>query len=65
MVCASNLHTRDEIGRLAGAFNAMLEELAAAREREISDQRSEVPRCKSTRAGFASNNGRDGGLYCT
>ena len=33
-----NLHRRDEIGRLAGAFNAMLEELAAAREREISDQ---------------------------
>jgi C4-dicarboxylate-specific signal transduction histidine kinase len=34
----ANLHRRDEIGRLAGAFNAMLEELAAAREREISDQ---------------------------
>src|SRR4029077_1348837 len=33
-----NLHRRDEIGQLAGAFNAMLEELAAAREREISDQ---------------------------
>ena len=33
-----NLDRRDEIGRLAGAFNAMLEELAAAREREISDQ---------------------------
>ena len=33
-----DLHRRDEIGQLAGAFNAMLEELAAAREREISDQ---------------------------
>ena len=33
-----NLHRRDEIGQLAGAFNAMLEELAAARKREISDQ---------------------------
>ena len=33
-----NLHRWDEIGQLAGAFNVMLEELAAAREREISDQ---------------------------
>ena len=37
-----NLHRRDEIGQLAGAFNAMLEELATAREREISDQERSV-----------------------
>jgi signal transduction histidine kinase len=30
--------SRDEIGRLAAAFNAMLVELAAAREREAADQ---------------------------
>ena len=33
-----NLERRDEIGQLATAFNAMLAELAAAREREIADQ---------------------------
>lgn len=33
-----DLDREDEIGRLATAFNAMLEELAAAREREIADQ---------------------------
>jgi signal transduction histidine kinase len=31
--------SRDEIGRLAGAFNAMLAELAAARGREAADQK--------------------------
>ena len=62
----ANLHRRDEIGRLAGAFNAMLEELAAAREREISDQERSAAMQARARAGFASNNdGRDGGLYCT
>ena len=46
-----NLHRRDEIGRLAGAFNAMLEELAAARGREISDQeRSAVMQAELERA---------------
>lgn len=34
----TNLDRRDEIGQLATAFNAMLAELAAAREREIADQ---------------------------
>jgi signal transduction histidine kinase len=34
----SNLDRQDEIGQLAAAFNAMLAELAAAREREIADQ---------------------------
>ncbi len=33
-----DLDRQDEMGRLATAFNAMLEELAAAREREIADQ---------------------------
>jgi signal transduction histidine kinase len=33
-----DLDRTDEIGRLASAFNAMLEELAAAREREIADE---------------------------
>ena len=33
----TNLDRRDEIGQLATAFNAMLAELAAAREREIAD----------------------------
>jgi signal transduction histidine kinase len=33
-----DLHRRDEIGRLASTFNEMLEELSAAREREIADQ---------------------------
>jgi signal transduction histidine kinase len=33
-----DLNRGDEIGRLASAFNEMLEELAAAREREIADQ---------------------------
>jgi C4-dicarboxylate-specific signal transduction histidine kinase len=33
-----NLERRDEIGQLAAAFNAMLAELAAAREREVADQ---------------------------
>jgi signal transduction histidine kinase len=33
-----NLERRDEIGQLATAFNAMLAELAAAREREVADQ---------------------------
>ena len=33
-----NLKRRDEIGQLATAFNAMLAELAAAREREVADQ---------------------------
>ena len=33
-----NYDSRDEIGRLAVAFNGMLAELATAREREISDQ---------------------------
>ena len=33
-----NLERPDEIGQLATAFNAMLAELAAAREREIADQ---------------------------
>jgi signal transduction histidine kinase len=32
------LERSDEIGRLASAFNAMLEELAAARAREIADE---------------------------
>ena len=46
-----NLHRRDEIGQLAGAFNAMLEELAAARKREISDQeRSAVMQAELARA---------------
>jgi signal transduction histidine kinase len=34
----TNLDRRDEIGQLATAFNAMLAELAAAREREVADQ---------------------------
>ena len=34
----ANLARRDEIGQLATAFNAMLAELAAAREREAADQ---------------------------
>ena len=33
-----NLERKDEIGQLATAFNAMLAELAAAREREVADQ---------------------------
>ena len=33
-----NIDRKDEIGQLALAFNAMLEELAAAREREASEQ---------------------------
>jgi signal transduction histidine kinase len=33
-----DFHRRDEMGRLASAFNEMLEELSAAREREIADQ---------------------------
>lgn len=33
-----NLDRRDEIGQLATAFNAMLAELATAREREVADQ---------------------------
>jgi signal transduction histidine kinase len=33
-----NYESRDEIGRLAVAFNTMLAELAVAREREIADQ---------------------------
>jgi signal transduction histidine kinase len=33
-----DLDRRDEIGQLATAFNAMLAELAAAREREVADQ---------------------------
>jgi len=34
-----DLDRKDEIGRLARAFNAMLEDLAAAREREREDQK--------------------------
>ena len=34
----ATLDRRDEIGQLATAFNAMLEELARARERELADQ---------------------------
>ena len=34
----TNLDRQDEIGQLATAFNAMLAELAAGREREIADQ---------------------------
>ena len=34
----TRLDRRDEIGQLAIAFNAMLAELAAGREREIADQ---------------------------
>jgi C4-dicarboxylate-specific signal transduction histidine kinase len=34
-----NLERGDEIGRLAAAFNAMLKELSAARERERDDQK--------------------------
>jgi signal transduction histidine kinase len=34
----ANLDRQDEIGQLATAFNAMLEELASARERELADQ---------------------------
>ena len=34
----TTLDRRDEIGQLATAFNAMLAELASAREREIADQ---------------------------
>ena len=34
----TNLDRRDEIGQLATAFNAMLAELAAARDREVADQ---------------------------
>jgi signal transduction histidine kinase len=34
----SNYRSRDEIGRLASSFNAMLAELAAARERESATQ---------------------------
>ena len=33
-----NLERRDEIGQLATAFNAMLAELAAARERQVAEQ---------------------------
>src|SRR5262245_3944914 len=33
-----DFHRRDEVGRLASTFNQMLEELSAAREREIADQ---------------------------
>ena len=38
----TSLDRRDEIGQLATAFNAMLAELAAAREREIADQARNV-----------------------
>jgi signal transduction histidine kinase len=33
----TDYESRDEIGRLASAFNVMLEELAAGREREVAD----------------------------
>ena len=46
----TNLDRRDEIGQLATAFNAMLAELAAAREREIAD-RPATPRRKLSSRG--------------
>ena len=59
----TNLERRDEIGQLATAFNAMLAELAAAREREAADQARNARDASRTRPGCPSNDhGRDGSL---
>ena len=58
-----NLERRDEIGQLATAFNAMLAELSAAREREAADQARNARDASRTRPCCPSNDhGRDGSL---
>ena len=60
----ADYESRDEIGRLAAAFNAMLAELAAAREREAID--AAAPGGNANRArqsGEDYDHGRDGGIH--
>jgi len=58
-----DLDRRDEIGQLATGFNAMLAELAAARERETADQAHNAAIRPSAGCPF-HNHGRDGSLDC-
>jgi len=58
-----DLDRRDEIGQLATGFNAMLAELAAARERETADQAHNAAIRPSAGRPF-HNHGRDGSLEC-
>ena len=59
-----NIDRKDEIGQLALAFNTMLEELAAARQREASEQvRTVTMQAELERAAQNYGDGRASRFY--